>query len=98
MKRSEYEQRRRALEEIHQADLGLIRPAHEARPRSTEGPRPHGPGGDAAAASRAPPAPPGRRVRGGPAADAPPPAPDARPAAAPRIARPPVAQALGDVL
>ncbi|HJX26880.1 MAG TPA: hypothetical protein VJ885_03130 [Thermoanaerobaculia bacterium] len=36
MKRSEYEQRRRALEEIHQADLGLIRSAHEARLRSLE--------------------------------------------------------------
>jgi hypothetical protein len=36
MRRSEYEQRRRALEETYQADLGLIRSAHEARLRSLE--------------------------------------------------------------
>ena len=36
MRRSEYEQRRRALEEIHEADLELIRSAHEARLRSLE--------------------------------------------------------------
>lgn len=36
MKRSEYEQRRRALEEACQADLELIRSAHEARLRSLE--------------------------------------------------------------
>jgi hypothetical protein len=36
MRRSEYEQRRHALEEIYQADLGLIRSAHEARLRSLE--------------------------------------------------------------
>lgn len=36
MRRSEYEQRRRALEEVYQADLGLIRSAHEARLRSLE--------------------------------------------------------------
>lgn len=36
MRRSEYEQRRRALEETHQADLELIRSAHEARLRSLE--------------------------------------------------------------
>lgn len=36
MRRSEYEQRRRALEEVYQADLELIRSAHEARVRSLE--------------------------------------------------------------
>jgi hypothetical protein len=36
MRRSEYEQRRRASEEVYQADLELIRSAHEARLRSLE--------------------------------------------------------------
>lgn len=36
MRRSEYEQRRRALEEIYEADLEMIRSAHEARLRSLE--------------------------------------------------------------
>lgn len=36
MRRSEYEQRRRALAEIHEADLELIRSAHEARLRSLD--------------------------------------------------------------
>ena len=36
MRRSDYEQRRRALEETYEADLALIRSAHEARLRSLE--------------------------------------------------------------
>jgi len=36
MDREEYEQRRRALEELYQADLRFLRAAHEARVRSLE--------------------------------------------------------------
>ena len=36
MDRQEYQRRRRALEELYQADLRLLRAAHEARVRSLE--------------------------------------------------------------
>lgn len=55
MRRSEYEQRRRALEEIHEADLELIRSAHEARLRSLEALRLSDPEEDPAESPAAPP-------------------------------------------